>query len=360
MSGDVQRNPHQRSLARSGPCHGSHGDLPLCMPWSATRASAHLPSPGPSSEKHWARRFWRDALAWQGTVTPLVMPRVLFFGLYGLLVGLVHEVFDWEPVGSGPVQFTAAFLALLLVLRTNSGYERWWEARKLWGGIVNQSRNLAIAGMTYGPRDPEWRERFVRWTAAFSHVARRSLRGEREVSELLPLLRDAGAVERIAHAQHMPSFVARVLAGMLREAVEQGSLDRVAFLAVDRERAQLIDHVGGCERILKTPLPRIHTSKLRRFIVLYLLALPIAVVETWWFPGLVTVLVAYPLLAIDQIAVELENPFSPRNLNHLPLDPICDTIQGNLLALLEAEEPLTESSSWRSESLSSEPRHTDG
>ncbi|WP_375769453.1 hypothetical protein NR798_00805 [Archangium gephyra] len=310
--------------------------------------------------RHWAKCFWRDALAWHGPVTPLVMPWVLLFGLYGLLVGLVHEVLDWQALGSGPVQFTAAFLALLLVLRTNSGYERWWEARKLWGGIVNQSRNLAIAGMSYGPEDTEWRERFVRWTAAFCHVARRSLRGERELPELLPLLRDADAVERIARAQHMPSFVAQVLAGLLREAVEHGGMDRVAFLAVDRERAQLIDHVGGCERILKTPLPQVHTSKLRRFIVLYLLALPIAVVGTWWLPGLVTMLVAYPLLAIDQIAVELENPFSPSNLSHLPLGPICDTIQGNLLALLEAEEAVPVSRPWSPEHGFSQPGHTDG
>ena len=324
-----------------------------------------MASPPPSSsvaahQAHWARRFWRDALAWHGTVTPLVMPRVLFFGLYGLIVGLVHEVFDWEPLGSGPVQFTAAFLALLLVLRTNSGYERWWEARKLWGGIVNQSRNLAIAGLTYGPSDPAWREHFVRWTAAFCHVSRRSLRGERELPELRPLLEDDRAVERIARAQHMPTFVAQVIAGLIREALDRGEMDPVALITIDRERAQLIDHVGGCERILKTPLPKVHTSKLRRFIVLYLLALPIAAVGTWWFPGLVTALVAYPLLAIDQIAVELENPFSPKNLSHLPLDPICETIQGNLLALLEAEEWGTETRPWRLEPPFSEPRHTDG
>ncbi|WNG53489.1 hypothetical protein F0U59_00825 [Archangium gephyra] len=327
---------------------------------SKNRAEAQQPLLSASTREHWARRFWRDALAWKGTVTPLVMPRVLFFGLYGLLVGLVHEVLDWSPMGSGPVQFTAAFLALLLVLRTNSGYDRWWEARKLWGGIVNQSRNLAIAGLSYGPSDPEWRERFVRWTAAFCHVSRRSLRGERNVPELRPLLQDDQAVERIARAQHMPTFVARVIAGLLREAVDHGEMDRVAFLAVDRERAELIDHVGGCERILKTPLPKVHTSKLRRFIVLYLLALPIAVVGTWWFPGLVTALVAYPLLAIDQIAVELENPFSPKNLSHLPLDPICETIQGNLLALLDTEEWSTVSRPWSMESGFSEPRHTDG
>jgi putative membrane protein len=289
------------------------------------------------------------------------MPRVLLFGLYGLLVGLVHEVLDWRGLDSGPVQFTAAFLALLLVLRTNAGYERWWEARKLWGGIVNQSRNLAIAGLTYGPGDTAWRERLVRWTAAFSHAARRSLRGERELPELRPLLRDASAVERVARAEHMPSFVAHAIAGLLREAVEHGGMDRVALLAVDRERAQLLDHVGGCERILKTPLPHIHTVKLRRFIVLYLLALPIAVVEPlWWLPGLVTALVAYPLLAIDQIAVELENPFSPSNLNHLPLDALCDTLESNLLALLEAEEPLPVPRDWGTAPRFPQPQPTEG
>jgi putative membrane protein len=303
--------------------------------------SPRPPSLDPSLPGVPARRFWRDAFSWQGAVTPLVMPRVLLFGFYGLLVGLVHELLDWQPLESGPVQYTAAFLALLLVLRTNAGYERWWEARKLWGGIVNQSRNLALAGLAYGPRDSEWRERFVRWTAAFSHVCRRSLRGERDLQELIPLLQDAETVERIARAQHMPTFVAHTLGAMLREAIEHGGMEPIALLAADRERAQLIDHLGGCERILKTPLPRIHTVKLRRFIVLYLLALPIAVVgPLWWLPGLVTALVAYPLLGIDQIAVELENPFSKRNLNHLPLGTLCETIQGNLLALLEAEQRL--------------------
>ncbi|WNG32319.1 hypothetical protein F0U61_00850 [Archangium violaceum] len=321
------------------------------MEWNSTSSKRRL------EKKH----FWKDAFTWQGAVTPIVMPQVIFFGLYGLLVGLVHEVYDWSALDRGPVEYTGAFLALLLVLRTNGGYERWWEARKLWGGIVNQSRNLAIAGLTYGPRDSEWRERFVRWTATFSHVARRSLRNEREMPELAPLLQDAGAAERISRAQHMPTFVAYVLGSQLREAVEHGGMDRFAFLAADRERAQLLDHLGGCERILKTPLPQVHTVKLRRFIVLYLLGLPIAVVgDLWWVPGLVTALVAYPLLGIDQIAVELQNPFSPKNLSHLPLDPICDTIQGNLLALLEAEDVLPPPRTFGSGPAFAQPWHTDG
>lgn len=285
------------------------------------------------------RAFWRDALAWRGSITPIVLPLVILFGAYGLAVGLVHEVFAWGRLGTVPAQFTAAFLGLLLVLRTNAGYDRWWEARKLWGGIVNQSRNLAIAALAYGPSHRLWRESMVRWTAAFAHVSRRSLRGERDVSELEEILHDEAAVERVATAQHMPTFVALQLGRLLRAALDADELDRLAFLSAERERAGLIDHIGGCERILKTPLPTIHTIKLRRFIVLYLLWLPLAAVgEAWWLPGLVTALVAYPLLGIDQISHELESPFSKAHLNHLPLDEICASLERNLLALLATGE----------------------
>lgn len=107
------------------------------------------------------------------------------------------------------------------------------------------------------------------------------------------------------------------------------------FQEIDRERALLFHRIGGCERILKTPLPLVHTIKIRRFILLYLLALPIVLASvSFWLAPLITALVAYPLLAIDQIGQELENPFSERRLSHLPLDTICATIESNLIVML--------------------------
>jgi putative membrane protein len=281
------------------------------------------------------RSFWKDVFTWHGSVTPVVISTVLGFGGYGVAIGAVHEIFDWEQLGAVPAQFTAAILVLLLVLRNNSGYERWWEARRLWGGIVNQSRNLAVSALGFGGGDVQWREQVVRWTAAFSLVARNSLRGSREIPELAALLGDAQDAERVRRAQHMPSVVALQLSRLLGDALARGQLSGYAFLQLDRERALLVDHIGGCERILKTPLPLVHTIKLRRFIVLYLAWLPFAVVgETWWLPGVITALVSYPLIAIDRIAFELENPFAVDRLSHLPLSDICQTIESNLLALL--------------------------
>jgi ion channel-forming bestrophin family protein len=279
--------------------------------------------------------FWRDALAWGPAITGHVFPRIALFGLYAAAVALLHGELRWGGIAISHVQYTAGFLALLLVLRTNAGYERWWEARKLWGGIVNQSRNLVISGLAYAGQDPEWRGRFVRWSAAFCHVARLSLRSERNTEDLERVLGTEDAAAVVA-AQHMPSYVARRIGELLREARDQGRLDAYAFLQVDRERASLIDHIGGCERILKTPLPRVHSIKLRRFILLYMLGLPFAMgTSSVELAVLATCLVAYPLFAIDRIAQELESPFSPLRQSHLPLDGICRTIEGNLLALGE-------------------------
>ena len=288
--------------------------------------------------------FWREAFALQGSVTPQVLPIVLVFGLIAGSICGASWLAKWLyelPLGLDitPYEFAGAVLGLLLVLRTNAGYDRWWEARKLWGGIVNQSRNLVVDALAYGPNNPNWRENMVRWTAAFSHVARLSLRGERPGPELANLVGQEAA-DQIAAANHMPSFVASRLAALLREACEPMGMDRFAFLQMDRERALLIDHIGACERILKTPLPRAYSNQIRRFILLFLLTLPLGLLhrtESDWLVPPVTMLVAYPLLSLDQIGVELENPFSTSNLSHLPLDEISATIEANLLGMLNVK-----------------------
>jgi putative membrane protein len=282
------------------------------------------------------RNFWHEVFALQGSATIRVMPRVLVFGALALALWIANELtheLDFH-LAVAPYEVAGAVLGLLLVLRTNAGYDRWWEARKLWGGIVNQSRNLTISGLTYGPTDPAWQTRFVKWVAAFPHVARRSLRGERDLPEIVALL-GADDAARIAAADHMPSFVATSLAMQLRQAVADGSLNQMAFLQIDRERAVLIDHIGGCERILRSPLPRVYGIKIRRFIFLFLAALPFALLDkVGMVTPLVTMFVAYPILALDQTGVELQQPFSIRRLGHLPLDDLSQMIERNLLSLL--------------------------
>jgi ion channel-forming bestrophin family protein len=289
--------------------------------------------------------FWQEAFALHGAVAPRVMARVLVFGVLACgICGLVwlvesrfHRRFTLEIT---PHELAGAALGVLLVMRTNAGYDRWWEARKLWGGFVDRCRNVCIGAMSYGPNDSEWRETFARWVAAYPHVARHSLRDERPSTEVANLLGQESVV-RIANADHMPSVVAMKLADLLREARQEMGMDGFAFLQVDRERALLIDNYGGCERILNTPLPRVYSIKIRHLIVLYLLTLPFALLhrlESDWIVPFITMLVAYPLLSLDQIGVELENPFATSNLSHLPINDISATIERNVLGILKAKQ----------------------
>lgn len=294
------------------------------------------------------RGFWREALAIEGSVLPVVLAQVCVFGLIALAIVLatwtIESCYSTRlGLEVTPHELSGTALGLLLVFRTNAGYDRWWEARKLWGGFVDRTRNVVIGALAYGPTDAGWRSEFVRWTAAYPHIVRATLRRTLPGPELARLIGPESA-RRVSEAQHMPMCVARHLAGLLHTACVKHGMDRWMFQQVDRERALLVDNFGGCERILNTPLACSYSMKIRQFIVLFLVSLPLALLHRLsydWLVPVVTMLVAYPLLALDQLGVELENPFDPDRLSHLPIDGIAAAIETNLLSLLDAETDLT-------------------
>jgi putative membrane protein len=282
--------------------------------------------------------FLQDVITLRGSAAPLIWGRVAAFGLWALLLALVHwneRLIDLN-VEVAPFEAAGAALGVLLVMRTNAGYERWWEGRKLWGAIINSTRSLAIAASSYGIDDPVWRRRIAGRIAAFGHVCRRSLRGEAEMPEVVALLGAADA-RMVAESSHRPSAVARLIAEDLR-----AGLDDFAFIQADGQRVALIDEIGGCERIMRSPMPAAYAIEVRRFIFLFLLTLPLVLFEqlekqrALWLAPLVELLVAYPFLAVDKIGHELQQPFLAYRLNHLPLDDYTAMIETNVLGLLDA------------------------
>lgn len=324
---------------------------------SKTETSPHRKSP---SEKPLSYSFWLGTFVIRGSVAPRVIFDVLIFGIVAFVIVCLHQWvrsrFDFDlAVPVGPFEAAGAVLGLLLVLRVNAGYNRWWEARVLWGGIVNQSRNLAIAGLAYGPKDGKWQSNFIRWVAAFPHVTRRSLRGERQFPELKRLL--AGEDLRwLEQSQHMPDAVASAIAEELHRARTESKtpMDGFAFQRAERERSKLIDYLGGCERILKTPLARSSVIQVRQFVFLFLLTFPFALLDSFkpeaslFSPSnghnpyllipLFVMLLSYFLLSLDRIGMELQNPFDTRRIDFLPLDEMCTTIERNVLELLHETE----------------------
>jgi putative membrane protein len=286
--------------------------------------------------------FWSHVLDREGDggQKRIQRPVVLAF-LYASLIWFL----DWVTparidlgISVAPYEFAGAILGSLLVLRANSGLERWWEGRKLWGGITNQSRNLGVIVLANGPDDPVWRREIIGWIASFGHVARRSLRHQKSMVEVEELVGTEG-LAWLMNAEHRPTAVAFRIARLIRDARDRRTLDPSAYLKAEEQRGWLIDHVGGCERINKTPLATAYVVLIRRFIVLFLATLPFALLRrVEWLTPYVTVLVAYPILALDQIADDLQKPFATTSINHLPLNDITTTIETNLLALLTDSE----------------------
>lgn len=284
--------------------------------------------------------FWSEVFShnWRQSVTGRVVGRMMIFGVIAAAVAIVNSMMKPHVgIEVGPHEVAGAALGLLLVLRTNAAYERWNDGRKNWGYIVNTTRNLAIAALSYGPIDPRWRRQIVRWIIAFAIACRASLRSQREIPDLEALLGDELASD-VTRAEHMPNYVSLQIATLLKEARDAGTLDGFGFVEAERYRGELIDAIGACERILKTPLAEVYSIKIRQFIFLYLATFPFAmllVLRADWMVPIVTMLIAYPILAIDQIGYEIQNPFSMRNLGHLPLNDITRAIESNLLALEE-------------------------
>jgi ion channel-forming bestrophin family protein len=284
--------------------------------------------------------FLRGSLMWHGSVTPRIMPILLLLCCYPLLLVLLDHY--WRPLPSldvTPFEYTGVVLGMVLVFRTNAGYERWWEARKLWGGITNQIRNLVIGALQYGPQDNVWRAALVKWAVAFAFATKESLRNGKNFTPLNDLLTKQ-ELEELQSALHMPLFVASKIAALLQKArtghpnTNGLELDGFEFGILEGQRVLLVDHLGACERILKTPMPLVYAVKIRRFIFMFLMLLPFSLLEQAGFYSVgIFFLVAYPLLSLDRIGIELQKPFDSKSLSHLPLDTICETIKLHCLDL---------------------------
>ena len=257
----------------------------------------------------------------------------------GWAAGVVWVHQQVRPVAMPPLLHTllGVALGLLLVFRTSSSYERFWEGRKLWGGIVNETRNLVRGACVHLAGDRALLMELTRWTAAFAWAAMHGLRGTDGLgpqAHELPAEEAAEALE----AQHTALAVAVRMTRCLREARERGLISDIVMAALDQNIQQLIDYLGGCERIRKTPMPFAYAVHLRRALVVYCFTLPFAMVEAFgWITVAGVLALAYTFFGIEEIGVEIEGPFGHDD-NDLPLEDICETIHKNLYALAGMEK----------------------
>ncbi|MDA0659189.1 MAG: bestrophin family ion channel [Planctomycetota bacterium] len=247
----------------------------------------------------------------------------LLVGLYSILP-VWKELSPYHNVGDIPSQFHAVLslvLGALLVFRTNTAYARWWEARTLWGGLVNASRNLAIkldCLASLAQTDSEFlRDRLVR----FPRVLMEHLR--RKPSPGISPRADAGSSDW----DHRPSEIVHQIYAWVAKAKAAGTVDGDDLRVIDRDLALLLDVCGGCEKIARTPVVRSYRIFARQCIVLFLLSLPWGIAHDfgWWTVPL-TIISAYFMLGMEIVAEHVEEPFG-LDEDDLDLEGLCKTIE---------------------------------
>lgn len=282
-------------------------------------------------------RQLRLAFQIKGTVIVTIYHRVIFFALFGGFVSILYYL-DFpvsQPILGNVIP--SIVLGLLLVFRTNTAYDRFWEGRKAWGDIINNVRNLArLIVVSIDEKSLEDRKDKVaalRLLVAFAVATKLHLRSLPINSELEELILESRYMTLLT-MNHPPLEIAFWTGDYLQQQCNSDRLDNYQLIAMQQLINSMVDNLGICERILKTPIPFAYTIHLKQLLLIYCLLLPFQLVENLeWATAPITGVISFTLFGIEAIGLEIENPFGFDD-NDLPLNAICNTMKRNIEDLI--------------------------
>ena len=258
----------------------------------------------------------------------ILLVGIYCYGVYYLEVEYLHLNSKSSISNIGMIHSLLGFvLSLLLVFRTNTAYDRWWEGRKLWGKLVNDSRNFVIKINSILPEnDVKNRTQIAKYLRFFpyflaSHLSKESTR--------LVLDEDFSDLQKeLQH--HPPAELFFLLTKKLYQLKKENKISYTEMLFLDTQLSGFLDVCGGCERIKNTPIPYSYSSFIKKFIIFYVMALPVAnVVNLGGFMIPITMFVYYVLMSLELIAEEIEDPFN-NDENDIPMEAISQNIERSI------------------------------
>ncbi len=282
---------------------------------------------------HW----FQLALRFRGSVIPAIYKRVLCCSAFGVFISILYHF--KLPVYHPSLEsvIPSIVLGLLLVFRTNTAYERFWEGRKCWGTLVNNVRNLArqiwVSVAELEPEDRVKKISTLRLLVAFAVASKLHLRAEGVNSELKELM-PASQYFKLKTMNNPPLEIAFWIGDYLQQQYNRHCLNTYQLTAMQDLLNSMVDTLGGCERILKTPMPLAYAIHLKQLLLIYCLLLPFQLVNNLgWWTGVIVALISFTLFGIEEIGIEIENPFG-HDKNDLPLDAICSNMLRNIEDLI--------------------------
>lgn len=227
-------------------------------------------------------------------------------------------------------------ISMLLVFRTNTAYDRWWEGRRLWGSLVNNSRNLAIKLSAFLPETEIAQRAFFRRTiAAFAYTLHNHLHLEKIRVELFEEDSEHKHLyTRIDQNKHVPNQVASLIMQHVHALHKSGKISGEQLLVMNPELLAFADICGACERIKNTPIPFSYSVFIKKFIFIYIMTLPFGYVFTLGYIMVpVVMFVFYVLASLELIAEEIEDPFGG-DPNDVPTEKLAQTIQRTVAEII--------------------------
>jgi len=279
------------------------------------------------------------------------LPLVLLV-LYDLAVVVAYKVLHWNWVALPhiPLALFGSAIGIIVAFRNQSSYARWWDARTLWGAIVNNSRSWARQVTTVmmplseaeAGELKEVQRQLVYYQIAYAHALRQHLRGLEPWEELKPLVSELELSE-LRKEKNVPLAIQQMMGALLRRCQVRGWVDIAHWRALDANLDDIVDAQGGAERIKNTPMPKQYDYFPQLFVEMYCVMLPLALVMNMgWFTPLGSTLVGFIFLALDKIGRDLEYPFE-NSIYDVPMTSLTTTIEINLRQLLgETEFPAAE------------------
>ncbi len=268
----------------------------------------------------------------------ILWKELLYTGLFSL--GLAYVVQNyWRHIESLEKLTTVYSLvgfviSLLLVFRTNTAYDRWWEGRKKWGCLVNDTRNLAIKLSTL-VNDEKSREFFARMIPNFTTATKEHLREGVRFEELELTPEERALLERKGH---VPNAISQLMYKKVQTLKNEGVITEESAIVIDTNLNALLDSLGACERIRNTPIPYSYMLFLKKFIVMYVATLPLAFVPVFgYYAALIATFIFYVLVSMEVLAEEIEDPFGTDD-NDLPTDDLCKKIRTNVREIFELQD----------------------
>ena len=280
--------------------------------------------------------WWKLIFAFHRSDTfRVLLPGMIAVAFYTAMIAwLENEVFHVTFRNTTVVHTLIGFvLSMLLIFRTNTAYDRWWEGRKLWGSFVNNSRNLALKLNAFLPEAAtEQRAMFRALIHNFIHASKEHLRKGVDVKKLTA----EGGYDATYFSKggHVPNQVLKALFIEINRLYTSGTISGEQLLVLNAELQSFADNLGACERIKKTPIPYAYSLFLKKIIFIYVFTMPIGFVLDYGYWAVpVVAFVFYAFASIEVIAEEIEDPFGTE-ANDLPTDSISETIRANLHDIL--------------------------